>query len=217
MSRRSPAVATVTVRERASPFRERFRREVLATILEGAEQVFAEEGLRDAHVGQIAKRAGIAVGTLYNYYEDRDALLAALLEQRRDELLTALDEADAHEPGAPFRDQLLSFVHAYFAFLTAHRPFLKILMEGELMHLQSTFPRAAAIHVTCHKRPLQRVEELLGRGVASGDVRREVATPGPWLFLGMMRGIAIRDLRQYKSYEPADATLMVDLFLKGAG
>jgi AcrR family transcriptional regulator len=169
-------------------------------------------------VGQIAKRAGIAVGTLYNYYEDRDALLAALLEQRRDELFDALDAAaEALDPGAPFREHLLSFVHAYFAFLTGHRAFLKILMEGELMHLQSTFPRAAAIHITCHKRPLHRVEELLARGVVSGDVRRDVATMGPWLVLGMMRGIAIRDLRSYKAYEPADASLMVDLFLKGAG
>jgi AcrR family transcriptional regulator len=172
-------------------------------------------------VGQIAKRAGIAVGTLYNYYEDRDALLAALLEQRRDELTDALDAAEealrAVDARAAFRERLLSFVQAYFTFLTGHRAFLKILMEGELMHLQSTFPRAAAIHITCHKRPLHRVEELLGRGVVSGDVRREVATMGPWLVLGMMRGIAIRDLRAYKAYEPSDAALMVDLFLKGAG
>jgi AcrR family transcriptional regulator len=180
--------------------------------------VFAEEGLRDAHVGQIAKRAGMAVGTLYNYYKDRDALLAALLDQRREELFEALDAAvDALDEGAPFREQLLSFVHAYFAFLTGHRPFLKILMEGELMHLQSTFPRAAAIHITCHKRLLQRVEELLGRAVAAGSVRPEVATLGPWLVLGMMRGIAIRDLRHYKAYEPADASLMVDVLLGGVG
>ena len=48
-------------------------------MLVAAEDVFAEAGLAKAHVEDIARRAGVAVGTLYNYYKDRDALLAAVL------------------------------------------------------------------------------------------------------------------------------------------
>jgi TetR/AcrR family transcriptional regulator len=196
------------------PFRERFRREVLATIAEAAEEVVSTQGLRDAHVGQIAKRAGVAVGTLYNYHKDRDAIVAALVEQRRAELCAALDEAV--DPATSFREQFLAFVGAYFEFLTTHRRFLKIFMEGELMHLQSTLPRAAGTYVACHKALLQRTEALVKTGVDTGAIRPEAGTVGPWLLLGMMRSIAIRDLREYKKYEPADAAQMVDIFLGGA-
>jgi AcrR family transcriptional regulator len=200
-----------------SPIRERFRKEVLTTIAEAAEQVFAEQGLRDAHVGLIAKRAGVAVGTLYNYYKDRDALLVALIDQRQDELFEALDRAiDSVAPPAPFQEQLLAFVLAYFAFLTTHRLFLKILMEGELMHLQTALPRAASVHIACHKRIFQRMEELFAAGAESGAIRPDAASLGPWLVMGMMRGIAIRDLRGYKTYEPVDASMMVDIFVRGA-
>jgi AcrR family transcriptional regulator len=81
VSRRSPAVAAAST-PRVVPLRERFRREVASSIAAAAEEVFAEQGLHASHVGDIAKRAGVAVGTLYNYYEDRDALLAALLRER---------------------------------------------------------------------------------------------------------------------------------------
>ena len=73
--------------------RERFRREVATAIAAAAEAVFAEEGVHSAHVGHIAKRAGVAVGTLYNHFEDRDALLAALLRERGEELASAFRSA----------------------------------------------------------------------------------------------------------------------------
>jgi AcrR family transcriptional regulator len=41
----------------------------------------------------IAAAAGIAVGTLYNYFEDRRALIAAVLEVRTRALIDALDQA----------------------------------------------------------------------------------------------------------------------------
>ena len=56
-------------------------------ILDSAEAVFAHKGFHGARLQDIAARARIAVGTVYNHFEDKDAVLAALLEERSEEML----------------------------------------------------------------------------------------------------------------------------------
>jgi AcrR family transcriptional regulator len=214
VSRRSSAEATVS--PRVTPLRERFRRESLAAIADAAEQVFAEDGVRDAHVGHIAKRAGVAVGTLYNYYEDRDALLAALIRERKAQLLEALDAAMEAARGAPVRAEVRAFVAAFFEFFVTHRRFFKILLEGELSHLQTSYPTAAAIPSEVHRALLARLEGIFDRGVSAGTLRGDRADLYPWLLLGMSKGVMMRDLRKYKAYDPNDAEALVDVFLRGA-
>jgi AcrR family transcriptional regulator len=220
VSRRSSAVAGIpireSVREAIVPLRERFRREVSASLATAAEEIFAEEGLRDAHVGHIAKRAGVAVGTLYNHYKDRDALLEALLRVRSDELVRTIDVAMAEVRGAPLRAQLLAFVHAHVAFVQSHRTFVKILLEGELARLEAAYPRAATVHLECHHAILERLERIFAQRVESHELRSELADAYPWLLLGMLRSLMVRDLRLVKPYAVGDAEGVVDIFLRGA-
>lgn len=196
--------------------RERFRREVAGSIVTAAEEVFAEEGVHSAHVGHIAKRAGVAVGTLYNYFEDRDALLAALLRERGEELAGTFRAAVAAAEHAPLRDQLGAFVEAYFGFFVAHRPYFKILLEGELTQLQETYPRSAAIPAQYHQAIFGILDDLFGRAAKVGRLRPDQGGLYPWLLLGMLRSVAVRDLRKGHAYEPGDGARIVHLFLNGA-
>jgi AcrR family transcriptional regulator len=59
-------------------------------LLVAAAQTFAERGL-DAPLEHIARRAGVSIGTLYNHFPTREALLEAILPQR----LAALEEINA--------------------------------------------------------------------------------------------------------------------------
>src|ERR1700761_5420340 len=56
-------------------------------ILDAAEAVFAERGFHGARIQDIAERARIAVGTVYNHFADKDEVLSALLEERTEGLL----------------------------------------------------------------------------------------------------------------------------------
>ena len=49
-------------------------------ILEAAGRVFAEKGFHPSTVRDVAKAAGVADGTIYNYFENKSALLLGLLE-----------------------------------------------------------------------------------------------------------------------------------------
>ena len=50
-------------------------------IIEAATRVFAEKGFRRATTREVAREAGVSEGTIYNYFEDKDALLMAILDR----------------------------------------------------------------------------------------------------------------------------------------
>ncbi|MCM3689420.1 TetR/AcrR family transcriptional regulator [Kocuria rosea] len=70
---------TGTRRPRTDARRNRTR------ILEVAEEFFAEAGITGS-LDALAKRAGVGAGTLYRHFPNRDALLAALLQARNEDL-----------------------------------------------------------------------------------------------------------------------------------
>jgi AcrR family transcriptional regulator len=72
-------------------------------LVAAAREVFAERG-SDASLEEVARRAGVGVGTLYRHFGDRDALVEAVFERRRGEFL-AVAEAAAADP-----DGWLAFV-----------------------------------------------------------------------------------------------------------
>lgn len=86
-------------------------------ILEVAEQFFSEQGVAGS-LDAIAKRAGVGAGTLYRHFASRDALLAALLQARDQELdarraAIQREEVDSTERLARWLDALIDWVTAF--------------------------------------------------------------------------------------------------------
>src|SRR5215207_8690588 len=50
-------------------------------ILDAATRVFAAKGFRGATIRDVARQAGVADGTIYNYFDNKDALLFGLLDR----------------------------------------------------------------------------------------------------------------------------------------
>lgn len=70
-------------------------------ILEGARQVFTASGFDGASMGEIAKAAGVSKGTLYVYFDSKDALFEALTIAQKRDLAEALFSLDAEDPDMP--------------------------------------------------------------------------------------------------------------------
>src|ERR1700746_3230145 len=84
-------------------------------ILDAAEAVFAERGFHGARIQDIAGRARIAVGTVYNHFAQKDDVLSALLEERTEQLLEQL-RARSDDPKG-FRGQLEARVGRLLAYV----------------------------------------------------------------------------------------------------
>ncbi|MFQ6058255.1 MAG: TetR/AcrR family transcriptional regulator [Anaerolineae bacterium] len=69
--------------------KERLIKERRAQILEAATRVFARKGYRGATIREIAAEAGVAEGTIYNYFKNKDDILISLPRQLGEPILLA--------------------------------------------------------------------------------------------------------------------------------
>lgn len=76
-------------------------------------QVLTQEGLSRCTTTRVAERAGMSVGSLYQYYPNRDALLAAILEEHLAGVAAAVENACHAVKGRPVAEMVVSLVQAY--------------------------------------------------------------------------------------------------------
>lgn len=196
--------------------RDRLREATGEAILSAAEEVFAAEGLAGARMEAIAARAGVAVGTLYNHFQDRKALWERLLASRRAALLRRLDAALEDTREAPFADALDALLRALFAHWAEHRGFLALLMQVQPPLVRT--PRGGAGPKPIAREILRRLARVVRRGVAQGALRAEGADLYPAALLGMARSLLLLEIGGGPERPAGDPVgRLVDLFLRGAG
>jgi AcrR family transcriptional regulator len=193
-----------------SPLRERIRQATVRAILDAAEETFAAEGLHSARMNDIAARAGVAVGTLYNHFKDREALLEGLLAVRRQELLSHVDAA-SDGPGE-FRERLTRMMRGVFDYFAAHRRFFQVYMQDELAQR-----RAGHARPELARDLYARLEKLVRLGLREKALRREDAELYPAMLLGVLKGVLLRDEYGRGPAQPVEASVVVRCFLEGAG
>lgn len=137
------------------------------TILAAARDEFAEFGLGGARMDRIAERAGLNKRLIYYYFEDKEALFQAVLEQaygnirEEERKLNLLDLT----PAEAVR-KLVAFTWNYYL---AHPEFLTLLNSANLhkaRHLQES-QQARALNSPL----LDMLAEILERGRRDGSLR----------------------------------------------
>lgn len=116
---------------KVQPLRVQIREATWRAILDAAEAVAAAEGASNASLQAIAERAGVAVGTIYNHFQDKEELLAALFARRREELYAEIDRTTKAHVREPFAEQLDAFVATVFEYFDSRRAFLRLAVESE--------------------------------------------------------------------------------------
>ncbi|GAA5061499.1 TetR/AcrR family transcriptional regulator [Nocardia callitridis] len=127
-------------------------------LLRHAADVFTEDGL-DGSLEEIARRAGVSIGTLYNHFPHRDALIGALLPQR----IAAMDELAARaaaEPD-PWRG-FATFIAELLVQFSVDRALMEVIAGGH--------PAATQLADACH-RGMTNLAGVLTRARAAGAVR----------------------------------------------
>ena len=141
--------------------RTRLREMTADAILEAAEHVFAELG-PTAGMDAIAGKAGVAVGTVYNYFRDRDTLVDALFEARAKGLLERVERTVAESEGHAFRERLMRVLETVSASTSPNARFRQVFLQAELRK-----PRRGAI--------IERLQVVLApvfeQGQREGELR----------------------------------------------
>ena len=154
-------------------------------IVEAARELFLEDGFEGVTTRAIARRAGIAAGTLFNYFPSKEALAVALVGEA---LAAAEAEFDAaRRPGETLEETLFAFVAAQLRHMAPYRPWVAPVLEASSSLLRAANEKLGAGIRAQH---LQRVERWLAQaGIEEGaPVDHTITLHLYWsLFLGVVR------------------------------
>lgn len=131
--------------DKPKPLREQAREAVRSAILQAARTRFGEQGYRATKMAEIARDAGVAAGTLYNYFASKEAVFDAIVRIEGEAAFTAM-EADLAASETPF-DALETLIHTLLKAVETNRQLYSILVEVQLEHdstLKKTAPGSAA-------------------------------------------------------------------------
>ena len=142
----------------------------IQSIQEATMRVIARKGMAAATVQEIADEAGVAKGTIYLYFRDRDELVERTFDTAIAQLMAQLDAV--LEQDRPFDEMIHSIMAAKIGFFNAHREFFRLYLSLRMPEGPVARPRRRK--QTCHPQYRARAERLAGvlkRAMERGEVR----------------------------------------------
>ncbi|GJH24877.1 TetR/AcrR family transcriptional regulator [Caballeronia novacaledonica] len=170
MQEKPPRIAAKGSVARRQPAQQRSR-ERLDRILEVAQQLIAEKGSEHVKMSEIAELAEISIGSLYQYFPDKRAIVRTLAELYADESRRCVREAlDAVQDKAQLLDAFASLVDQYYE-IVMDKPVMRdissaLRSDKELMNIEIAESRAcgallaAAIRRVTPRADSKRVSAL---------------------------------------------------------
>jgi len=147
--------------------RERKKLETRERIRAAAADLFTRHGYGAATMRQIAKRAHVGLGTLFNYAEDKRDLVFLIFNE---ELNAVTDVALAEpRPGQALLDQLLAVFRVHYRWLASKPALARILLQE--LTFYSSGKQAATFH-GIRQRLIDGIEEL----VRTAQAERKIAS-----------------------------------------
>ena len=152
-------------------------REIIAAAL----QEFYEQGFAAARLDAIAERAGVAKGTVYLYFDSKEALFEGAV---RSVIVPVIERIEtlAHQPSGLASDLLTQMLVTFYTqvIATDRRRLLRLLIsEGP------RFPNILAFyHAEVVSKGMAAIRSLVSYGVQRGEFRTTAAVDFPQVVLG---------------------------------
>jgi TetR/AcrR family fatty acid metabolism transcriptional regulator len=167
-------------------------------ILEAAVKVFASNGYHKAQISKIAEIAGVATGSVYVYFENKESILLKIFEQLWEKLFDELKIVSETQNLSPLEriDAMIDLVFDVFT----ENPSLAIVFVNEQNHLQRSNHDG---FTSFYEKFLDLGEEVIKEGMKKGLF-------SPSIDLNVFRYYllgGIRNLLQHWAQDPKDFPL----------
>jgi len=182
-------------------------------ILDAAIKVFAEQGFFQSTVSQIAKAAGVADGTIYLYFKNKDDILVQFYEYKTRQIFERFRDAVSQSPTA--EEKLRCLIHVHLQEFQNDRH-MAIVYQAET-HQNRRLGHEQLKEISKMYRDI--ISEVVELGQEEGTIRKD-------LYLGLVKRFItgavdevinswIHTDGQYDLVTMADP--LVDLFMQGIG
>lgn len=168
-------------------------RERWQSLVVSAGELFSEQGFDRVTTNAIAARAGVPIGTLYQFFPDKEAILEALVAQYSQEVERLFDD-----PGGPFGEFVDLLVERIAAYDEDHVAFRAMLSSsGQAPAMQQTL-HGQTVRVLSARFPGVTAERIaVVATVALGLVRGLMPLAGQGLSPSTARAESQRALKAY--------------------
>ncbi|MCW4644363.1 TetR/AcrR family transcriptional regulator [Bacillus safensis] len=137
-------------------------------IIDAAVVVIAENGYHQSQVSKIAKQAGVADGTIYLYFKNKEDILISLFKEKMGQFIERMETDIQKKPSA--KEKLLLLLEEHFRML-AQNHHLALVTQLELR--QSNLELRQKINEVL-KGYLNMLESILTEGKKTGEFRQNL-------------------------------------------
>ncbi|MBD3860344.1 TetR/AcrR family transcriptional regulator [Bacillus sp. 28A-2] len=137
-------------------------------IIDAAVVVIAENGYHQSQVSKIAKQAGVADGTIYLYFKNKEDILISLFKEKMGQFIERMETDIQKKPSA--KEKLLLLIEEHFRML-AQNHHLALVTQLELR--QSNLELRQKINEVL-KGYLNMLESILAEGKKTGEFRQNL-------------------------------------------
>lgn len=191
--------------------RERARR--CADVLAAARRLYARKGYQQTAMVEIARASELAMGTLYQLFPSKEAILRSLLEERMDELIARVRAAVDGERDA--RDQLRRVVETHLAFARDNADILRLYLSGWIGYDTRTRQRFGDRIDARYERYVAVLTAVFKRGVESGALASRPPRRLAVTLAGLIHAVIRRGLRERRIDFTAEGDALLDILLHG--
>jgi AcrR family transcriptional regulator len=167
--------------EDKTPRTERGRR-TLRKLLDASAIEFGEKGFHEASVSSITRRAGVALGSFYTYFDSKDALFRALVADMSENVRTSARSALSEDMSALEIER--AALAAFLRFAAEHKEIYRIIDEAEFVDPASYRNHYETIGA--------RIADRLAAGTARGEFREGLGELEAWAIMGMNVFVGLR-------------------------
>jgi AcrR family transcriptional regulator len=155
-------------RSKAKGERAAGRQRRLARILGAAEELFATHGFAKTSVDEIAARAGVSKGLVYDHYPSKEALLGVIWER----LVAAWTEAvkSSKYPEGSTAEAIGELLQVSLGYVRDNPLLRRIIAQDP----GALIPGGLESQVAFAREYRKSLEPILGRGVRRGELRRDL-------------------------------------------
>jgi len=177
-------------------------------------RVIARKGIAAATMQDIAEEAGVAKGTIYLYFKDRDELVDTTFENSINQLHERIDSA--MEPHATFEAKFRAALKTLFEFFRENREFFRLYTAQRFPEGTPHQQRRQQRHCDRYRDRRRKMAGLLSDAMDRGEIRR-MDSDRLALFLteGTNAIVIERVMEENLPSEEQDVDLIVDVILDG--
>jgi AcrR family transcriptional regulator len=186
----------------------------IQSIQDAAMRVIARKGISAATMQDIAEEAGVAKGTIYLYFKDRDELVDTTFENSITQLHERIDAA--MEPHVTFEAKFRAALKTLFEFFRENREFFRLYSAQRFPEGTPHQQRRQQRHCDRYRDRRRNLAGLLADAMERGEIRRMDADR---LALFMTEGtnaiVIERVMQENPPSEAHDIDLIVDVLFDG--